>query len=74
MKFHDGTAVTVLGQIQIEQKPFNIIKLPGAEYIHGRLIRYAVFPLSDFERDKKDDLQEIINEVKVEEIQYESTI
>ena len=55
MKLHNGSEVNVLGEIQIDNKPHAIVKLPNAVYVSGAIVSHILLPMSEFKDycDKK---------------------
>jgi hypothetical protein len=68
MKFKDGgEEVQPIGQITIDNVPCFIIRLQTPIYVNGRLVRFCVHSVGEFERDRSADVEVVgdDNESKV---------
>ena len=48
MELLTGRDVDVLGQINVDNKPAAIVKLPSPAYIMGTLVTMVVLPMTEF--------------------------
>jgi len=52
---NNGEEAQIVGQIQVDNMPAFIVKLPNPVYIKGRIVRLVVQLAGEFERDKTAD-------------------